>query len=209
MDVTTLLDWIRENASWVVFAWLALENTLFLGFIIPGLTVLVVAGLLVETGDVAVVPVVVAAVLGTLLGDNLNYAIGRWGLRRLPWVRRMTEENDEVRHFIEHQPRIYYVFFHFPVYLRSAFPLTLGSMRYSYRSWLGIDLIAAPLFVAAFTGLGYGLARFVLQVTDLAAAVREISRIGNGLILLFSLVFAYGTVRFLRLAWGSWKRRET
>lgn len=207
MDVSTLLEWISANAPLLVFAWLTLENTLFLGFVAPGLTVLILAGLLIETGDVQAVPVLLAALAGTFLGDNLNYAIGRWGLRRFGWVRRILAENDEARRFIEQYPTVVYVFFQFPVYLRTAFPLTLGSMRYSYRAWLRIDLVAAPLFVFAFTGLGYGLAHYVLQAGDLVTAVREIVRTGNLILLLFSLAFAYGTIQFARLLWKT--SRET
>jgi len=207
MDVPTLLEWISTHAALLVFAWLTLENTLFLGFVAPGLTVLILAGLLIETGDVQPVPVLLAALAGTFLGDNLNYAIGRWGLRRFGWVRRILAENDEARRFIEQYPTVVYVFFHFPVYLRTAFPLTLGSMRYSYRTWLRIDLVAAPLFVFAFTGLGYGLAHYLLQAGDLVSAVREIVRTGNVILLLFSLAFAYGTIQFARLLWKT--GRET
>ena len=195
MDLPTILDWVTDYAVLIVFAWLALENTLFLGFIAPGLTVLVVVGLLIQTGDVRPVPVLLAALAGTYLGDNVNYLVGRWGLRRFGWIRRILDDNDDARRFIDRYPRVIYIFFHFPVYLRTAFPLTLGSMRYPFRTWLWIDLAAAPLFVAAFTGLGYGLARYVLQVNDLVTAVREVARTGNGIILVFSLLFAYGTLK--------------
>jgi len=201
IPLDTLLDWARAYAPWFVFAWLTLENTLFLGVVIPGLTVLIVAGLLIHTGDVAAAPVLGAALLGTYLGDNVNYVIGRWGLRRFAWVRRVLEENDRVHRFIDRYPTGVYVFFHFPVYLRTAFPLTLGSMRVSWRTWLWIDLVAAPLFVATFVTLGYGLARYVLDITDLETAVRDIAQTGNVIILIFSLLFAYGTIQFIRLLW--------
>jgi undecaprenyl-diphosphatase len=201
VPIDTILDWARAHAPLLVFVWMTLENTLFLGFIVPGLTVLVVTGLLLHTGDVAPGPVLTAAVLGTYFGDTLNYALGRWGLRRLGWVRRVLTDNDDARRFIEGAPRVLYIFFHFPVYLRSAFPLTLGAMGYSWRAWLAIDLGAAPLFVGAFVGLGYGLGRYVLRVDDLAVAVQAISRVGNGVILVFSLLFAYGTYRFVRTVW--------
>jgi membrane-associated protein len=208
-SLDTILEWARAHAPLLVFAWMTLENTLFLGVLVPGLTVLVVTGLLIHTGDVTPAPVLAAALGGTYLGDNLNYLIGRWGLQRLGWVRRVLSENEEARDFIERYPKALYVFFHFPVYLRSAFPLTLGSMRYPWRTWLGIDLVAAPLFVAGFVGLGYGLGRFVLRVEDLSVAVQDISRIGNGIILLFSLVFAYGTVTFVRTVWRTARSRPS
>lgn len=201
--IESVIELMRAHAAWILFAWLALENTLFLGVVVPGLTVLLVAGLLVYTGDVRLDVVLLAGIAGTWLGDTVNYLIGRWGLRRLAWVRRVIEQNDAVHRFLDRYPKIVYVFFHFPVYLRTAFPLTLGSMRTPWRTWLWIDAVAAPLFVGVFVGLGYLLARFVLQTTDLAAAAREIAQTGNGIIVLFSLIFVYGTVKFVRLLWRS------
>jgi len=207
IPLDTILEWARAYAPGLVFAWMALENTLFLGFIVPGLTVLVVTGLLLHTGDVSPGPVLGAALLGTYLGDNVNYVLGRWGLRHLGWVRRVLTDNEAARRFIERYPKALYVFFHFPVYLRSAFPLTLGSMGVPWRVWLEIDLVAAPLFVAGFVGLGYGLGRYVFRVDDLALAVRHISQVGNGILLVFSLLFAYGTFKFVRTVWRTARRR--
>jgi membrane protein DedA with SNARE-associated domain len=115
-------------------------------------------------------------------------------------------DNDEARRFIERSPKALSVFFHFPVYLRSAFPLTLGAMGVPWRVWLGIDLVAAPLFGAGFVGLGYGLGRYVLRVDDLAPAVRDISQVGNGILLLFALFFAYGPFTFVRTVWRTVRR---
>jgi Uncharacterized membrane-associated protein len=208
VSLDRVLTLIQAYAPLFVFGWMVLENTLFLGVLVPGLTVLVVTGLLLHTGDVPPGPVLAAALGGTYLGDNLNYALGRWGLPRLRWIRRILSENDDARRFIDQSPVGLYVFFHFPVYLRSAFPLTLGALRYPWRRWLLIDAAAAPVFVAAFVGLGYGLGRYVLPTDDLAAAVRDLSVIGNGIILLFSLAFAYGTCQFVRTVWNAASARK-
>lgn len=208
-SIDPILNWVQANAPAVVFVWMVLENTLFLGVLVPGLTVLIVAGLLIHTGGVNPGPTLIAALLGTYLGDNVNYVLGRWGLRRMGWVRRVLAENEEARQFIARYPRGLYIFFHFPVYLRSAFPLALGSMGYSWRMWVGIDLVAAPLFVSAFVGLGFGLGRYVLQVGDLAAAVQTVTRVGNGILLTFSLLFAYGTILFIRTVWRAMRRSGT
>jgi membrane-associated protein len=200
-SIEAVLDLVRRQAHWFVFGWLALENALFLGVLVPGITVLIVAGLLIATGDLSPAAAIAAGVAGTWVGDNVNFAVGRWGLRRFRWVRRVLEENDDVHQFLDRYPRAVYVFFEFPVYLRTAFPLTLGSMGVPLRTWLWIDAIAAPLFVGAYVGLGFGLARFVLEVADLETAARQIVQWGNGIAILFGLLFAYGTVRFVHLLW--------
>lgn len=198
-SLTSVLDLVQTHAHWIIFVWLTLENTLFLGVVAPGLTVLLAAGVLIHTGDVSASAAVGAALAGTWVGDTLNFALGRYGLRHIGWVRRVVEENDDVHRFIDRYPTAVYVFFHFPVYLRTLFPLTLGSMQTPWPTWLRIDVIAAPLFVGAYVGLGYGLARFVLQIHDVEAALRDILKVGNGVAVVFSVVFLYGTVRFVRL----------
>jgi len=204
-NIERLLPWLQQHGPLLVFVWLALENTLFLGVIVPGLSALLVTGLLIHTGDVAPVAMLGAAVAGTLIGDRINYAMGRWGLRRFGCIRRVLEDNEEAHRFIEQYPPVVYVFFHFPLYLRTVFPLTLGSMRFPIRRWLWIDGMGALLFVGVFTGMGYGLARWVLDVNDLASMLTNLSIVGNAVILALSLLFLVGTVRFVRILWHAWR----
>lgn len=201
MEVTldTTLEFIRSYGHWIVFVWLTLENTLFLGVVAPGLTVLLAAGVLLHTGDLGGPAAILAALSGVWVGDTINFVLGRYGLRRFGWVRRVLQHNDDVHGFIKRYPEAVYVFFQFPVYLRTLFPLTLGAMHTPWRTWLRIDAIATPLFVGAYMGLGYGLARFVLEISDLEAALHQILRAGNVVALGFSVLFAYGTYRFVRV----------
>ncbi|WP_022834408.1 DedA family protein [Salisaeta longa] len=209
LSLPSILQWMQAHAVALVFVWLALENVLFFGIVMPGLSVLMVAGVLLYTGDVSPLPILTAAVAGTYLGDNLNFAIGRWGLRRWHFLQRVLDANDDVRSFIDRYPMWIYIFFHFPVYLRSAFPLTLGAMRYPVHRWLLIDGLAAPLFVGAFVGLGYGLASVLLGQRTLLGALHEITQWGNAVALTGSLVFAYGTYRFLRILWRAARHPTT
>lgn len=50
---------------------------------LPGETALVAAGVLASHGDVRIEVVIAVAALAAMLGDNLGYAIGRTGGRRL------------------------------------------------------------------------------------------------------------------------------
>lgn len=63
-----------------LFALVAAEST---GVPVPGETALVTAGILASHGGINITLVVVVAAVGAILGDNLGYAIGRTGGRRL------------------------------------------------------------------------------------------------------------------------------
>jgi membrane protein DedA with SNARE-associated domain len=64
----------------VAFSMPALESSAFVGFVFPGEAALVVAGVVAGQGRVAVELVMLAGVLGAVLGDAVGYFVGRrWG----------------------------------------------------------------------------------------------------------------------------------
>ena len=83
--ILALPGWV---ALLVVFLLPALESSAFVGFVFPGEAALVVAGVVAGQGRVSVVLVILAGVLGAVLGDAVGYFVGRrWGpalLARLP-----------------------------------------------------------------------------------------------------------------------------
>lgn len=72
----------------LVFALPALEASIFLGFVFPGETAVVLGGVLAAEGKVPVWLVGAVAAAGAIVGDSVGYWVGaRWGrglLRRIP-----------------------------------------------------------------------------------------------------------------------------
>jgi membrane-associated protein len=64
----------------VVFALIAIET---MGIPVPGETALIAAALLAHDGRLDIVPLVALAAAAAILGDNVGFAIGRKGGRRL------------------------------------------------------------------------------------------------------------------------------
>jgi undecaprenyl-diphosphatase len=61
----------------LVFLLPALEASIFLGFVFPGETALVLGGVVASQHRVSVILVVLAAVCGAIVGDNVGYLVGR------------------------------------------------------------------------------------------------------------------------------------
>ena len=63
-----------------MFALIAVET---MGIPVPGETALIAAALLAHNGQLSIVPLVVIAAAAAIVGDNVGFAIGRHGGRRL------------------------------------------------------------------------------------------------------------------------------
>lgn len=176
--VKSILELLSKEVYLVTFFFLLLENTLFIGFVVPGVTVLLLVGFLSYSGDFSLWSVAAVGTVATILGDNLNYALGRLGATRLRWVSRILTRYPEVgNYFHRGSPRIF-VFYHFPGYLRTVFPLWLGTVRFSLRKWLWIELIGAPLFNITFMMAGWLVARFTREIAT-------VTQVGNYIIYFF------------------------
>jgi membrane-associated protein len=64
----------------LVFALIAIET---MGIPVPGETALIAAALLAHDGQLDIVPLIVIASLAAIIGDNIGFAIGRKGGRRV------------------------------------------------------------------------------------------------------------------------------
>jgi len=67
----------------IVFGICLLENSAFVGAIVPGDVVLLLAGFYVQRSSLDLGPVIALAFAGAVIGDTIGYAIGRSGGRRL------------------------------------------------------------------------------------------------------------------------------
>lgn len=78
--ILAFLEINARVAYWALFLLVATESS---GFPLPGETALIAAGVLASDGKVAIELVIVIAAVAAILGDNIGYAIGRTGGRRL------------------------------------------------------------------------------------------------------------------------------
>lgn len=149
--------YFAEYGNWFVLVALFLENVMFLGTIIPGVVVLVMAGgLAQQQGQGFPYGLVLAGYVGTVAGDMFSYGIGRkMGdrlLRSKRWGRHLTAVSERVRR----EPALL-LFGHFASYLRMFVPLTAGMSRVPFRRWLLLDATGAALWVTSHVAVGYFL----------------------------------------------------
>ena len=78
--VTDLLDWLAASPGWataIIFVIALCEGIVGAGLIVPGATLLFIAGGLVGTGHLELWPSLAAAFAGAFIGDSISYVLGR------------------------------------------------------------------------------------------------------------------------------------
>jgi undecaprenyl-diphosphatase len=81
-----LLEWIRLHPHWagiMVLIVSALESLLIVGLLVPGTVIMFAVGAMVASGQMELIPTLIWAITGAILGDGTSYLIGRHYHQRL------------------------------------------------------------------------------------------------------------------------------
>ena len=81
-----ILSWVSAHpyASYLVIFLISLAESLFLvGFLIPGLTLMLAIGTLIGAGYIEFWPAMIASILGAVAGDGLSFKIGQHYQQRM------------------------------------------------------------------------------------------------------------------------------
>ncbi|MBZ4486235.1 DedA family protein [Microbacterium sp. cx-55] len=146
-----------------------LETSILVGLIVPGDTVVIVAGTAVETPLQGIL-LGVAVVVGSLLGESIGYFLGRWlgpAIRASRLGRRIGEANwRRSERYLERRggPAIFLSRF-LPV-LHSLVPLTVGMTGYSYRRFLAWTAPACILWATLYIGIAAAAAGTYRELAD-------------------------------------------
>ncbi len=144
----------------IVFIVVLLECQAFLGFFMPGESMVMVAGFLAgqDVLDVRLLIVVISA--AAIIGDSIGYEFGRrlgrdW-LRRHGqkfWLR--PEQLDRMDTYFGRWGGMSVLFAHFLHVGRALMPFLAGAARMPYVRFLGFNAIGCIFWAAIFSLLGY------------------------------------------------------
>ena len=152
-------DLFDSYGYWVVFLGTLSENTLFVGALIPGVLVLLLAGISAGNGDMSPYLAFLLALIGTVAGDTISYLMGRYGWSRVTAGGALHEFTERVREPIMRRGVAFVMLYHFAGYTRLVGPAGAGLLRMPYRRWAPADHFGAVLWVGSHVAVGYGLGR--------------------------------------------------
>ena len=140
-----------------VFMLIMLED---FGLPTPGETALVVASVTAAAGRLNIWGVLIAAVLGAVIGDNIGYAIGHFGGRRLVLnvSSRFGLGSDKLEHaegFFHRWGDIVVAASRFVEVLRQLNGVIAGTMGMHWATFLAYNTLGAVLWVGVWGAVGY------------------------------------------------------
>jgi membrane protein DedA with SNARE-associated domain len=146
-------------AAALVFALPAAESAIFIGFIFPGETAAVLAGVLAFDGRLNLAVAFVAVIAGAIVGDSIGYFVGRrWGLKLLegPLSRFIRPQHvARSQAALRRRGGLAVVLGRFTAALRVLVPGFAGMAKLPYQRFLLFNAIGGALWGAAFVLLGY------------------------------------------------------
>ncbi|NNM60145.1 MAG: DedA family protein [Legionellales bacterium] len=143
----------------ILFLIIFIETGLVVAPFLPGDSLLFAAGSLAAVGGLNPHLLVLLLFIAAVLGDNLNYFIGRFvGLRLFQrpdsrWFKRAYLERSH--QFYEEQGHKAIIIARFIPIIRTFMPFTAGLSRMTYRRFLGFDLMGGALWVGGIVYASY------------------------------------------------------
>jgi membrane protein DedA with SNARE-associated domain len=202
------VDFARElfekYGYWVVFFGTLSENTLLLGFIVPGAIVVILAGISAGSGDISFPIAYLVGLAGTIIGDTISYCLGRFGWRRFSHWPIFKDVDTKIREPLLKRGALFVLLYHFAGYTRVVGPAAMGCVKMPFRTWAPVDYAGAALWVAGYMGVGYALgsAGFTLDSSQ------EYFRYFEWALLILVVVSVWTLMRHAEGAWQSKSSHE-
>jgi len=148
--------------AWIyalMFAIIFVETGLVVMPFLPGDSLLFVAGALAALGGLNLPTLMILLSAAAILGDALNYSIGRkLGPKVFAWENSRwfnKEAFNKAHHFYETYGPITIIVARFMPFIRTFVPFVAGVAEMTYKRFVFYNIIGGLLWVCSLTGLGY------------------------------------------------------
>ncbi len=161
--VEPFIQWVSGIGQWayvVIFLVVSLESAAFLGFLMPGETLVFLGGFLASCGVLDLKLLIPLVALAAILGDSIGYELGRllqksWflchgrrlGLREEHWQR--------IEDFFQRHGGKTVFLARFSAFFRILVPFFAGAVRLNYFHFLLFNVLGGVLWAAGSVLIGY------------------------------------------------------
>lgn len=176
---------------WAIALFVLVED---FGIPVPGETVLIAGAIYAGSGRLNVVAVGLVGFAAAVFGDNIGYAIGRFGGRSLverwgKYVFITPERLDKAEAFFDHHGGKVITIARFVEGLRQANGIVAGSTGMHWARFLAFNAIGAALWVGVWTSVGYFSGNHITSIYNTATHYSVIFAIVVGVLLIGYIAF--------------------
>jgi membrane-associated protein len=163
-----LVSLVRTGGYIVLFAIIFAETGLFLGFFLPGDSLLFVAGLVAAEGTLHVglllFLIVTAAILGNVVGYAFGYKVGPALFRREDSLLFKKSHVIKAHNFYEKHGSKAIMIARFMPIVRTFAPIVAGVAKMTFRSFMVYNILGAFIWVFLLVLLGYWLGNSIPNI---------------------------------------------
>jgi membrane-associated protein len=156
---------IQFGGTLMVCVIVFVETGLFVGFFLPGDSLLVSAGLFAAKGDLSLTALLVFASLCAVVGDQVGYVIGRTAGQALysrpDSIIFRRKHLQKAHEFYEKYGGKTIVLARFIPIVRTFAPAVAGAAGMNYRKFVFYNIFGGVLWVFSMVLIGYGLGRSI------------------------------------------------
>jgi len=142
---------------------------LFLWSILEGETGLVMAGVMVHTGDMHLFIAITVATLGGFIGDQIYFYLGRLNRKYIHKKLKSQRRKFALATLLLRKYGWFIIFIQRYMYgLRTIIPMSIGTTQYSARNFAIINFMSAVVWASATIILAYMFGEEILKVVNFA-----------------------------------------
>jgi len=163
------------------------EAAVFVGFVLPGETAVLLGGFVAATGRVSVVLLAVVVVAAAVVGDSVGYQVGKkLGPRVLGWriVARHAARVDSARAFLDGRGASAVFLGRFTAFLRAMVPGLAGLAGMRYRKFLLYNALGGLVWGVGCVAAGYAAGASYEQVAAWLGRAGAVTIVGVVLVVL-------------------------
>jgi len=157
-----LAELLKQYGIWIyliLFLIIFCETGLVVTPFLPGDSLLFVAGALWASADMNIHALMGLLIVAAILGDSVNYSVGRWfGPRVFQWEhsRRFNRKALDRTHafYVKHGGKTI-IIARFVPFVRTFAPFVAGVASMDYRRFLLFNVLGALLWIVSLLYLGY------------------------------------------------------
>ena len=183
--LNSLASPLEHYGLWAILLLVLVED---FGIPVPGETVLIAGAIFAGSGRLNIVAVGVVGFCAAVLGDNIGYAIGRFGGRRVvdrwgKYVFLTAERLDKAEAFFDRQGAKIITIARFIEGLRQANGIIAGIAEMHWLRFLIYNAVGAALWVGTWVSVGYYAGQHITTVYDAITTYSLYAAIGAAVLI--------------------------